>query len=110
VCHETSYCCKYGAALLKKWKFPESFAEIASYHNNLEVADSISNELLVVHFGNLMVKSMGFSLDDTGDAQKQEIDLEDTESARRLGLDASMIDDFKNKVSGFMEELHGLFT
>jgi len=100
---------QFGAALLKKWKFSESFSKIASYHNNLEAADPVSNELLVVHFGNLMVKSMGFSLDDIGNKQRQEIDLENTESARRLGLDVSMIDEFKNKVSGFMEELKGFF-
>lgn len=101
---------KFGAALLKKWKFSESLTRIVSYHNNLETADSISNELWVVHFGNLMAKSMGFSLDYIGEAQQQEIDLQDTESARHLGLDAPMIDKFKNNVSEFMEESHGLFT
>lgn len=100
---------KFGAALLKKWNFPGSFARIVSYHNNLEAADSISNELLVVHLGNLMAKSMGFSLDDI-EAQEQEIALHDTESARRLGLDASMIDEFKVRMSEFMEESRGLFT
>jgi putative nucleotidyltransferase with HDIG domain len=105
----TTHHAKFGAALLKKWNFSETFSMIASYHNNLQAATSISNELLVVHFGNLMVKSMGFALDDMEDARQQEIDLEDTESARRLGLDALMIDEFKNKVSGFMEELKGLF-
>jgi len=101
---------KFGAALLKKWKFPESFIRIVSYHNNLEAADSISNALWVVHFSNLMVKSMGFSLDGIGDAQQKEIDLQDTESARHLGLDASMIEGFKDKLSEFMEESQGLFT
>ncbi len=101
---------KFGSALLKKWKFPEGFARIVSYHNNLEAADSISNELLVVHFGNLMAKSMGFSLDGIEDAQQQEIALQDTESARRLGLNASMIDEFKNTMSEFMEESDGLFA
>ena len=101
---------KFGAALLKKWKFSEDFPKIAAYHDNLEAADSISNDLLVVHFGNLMVKSMGFSMDDPADVEQQEIDLEATESARRLGLDASMIEEFKNKVSEFMKELKGLFA
>ncbi len=101
---------KFGAALLKQWKFSESFTRIISYHNNLEAADSISNELLVVHLGNLMAKSMGFTLDDTEQAQQNEIALQDTESASRLGLDASMIDEFKNKISQYMEESRGLFT
>ncbi len=100
---------KFGAALLKKWKFSENFVRAAAYHNNLEAADSISKDLLVVHFGNLMVKSIGFCMSDQEDIQPGEIDLEDTESARRLGLNAVMIDEFKQKVSGFMNELTGLF-
>ena len=101
---------KFGAALLKKWKFPESFARIVSYHNNLEAADSISNELLVVHLGNLMAKSMGFCVDDAEQAQQQEIALQDTESASRLGLNASMIDEFKSKILESMEESRNLFA
>jgi len=100
---------KFGAALLKKWKFPEDFVRAAAYHNNLKAADSISKDLLIVHFANLMVKSMGFRLKDQADIQQEEIDLEDTESARRLGLNAAMIDEFKQKVSGFMNEITGLF-
>jgi len=100
---------KFGAALLKKWKFSEDFVRAAAYHDNLEAADSISKDLLIVHFGNLMVKSMGFRLSDQADIQPEETDLEDTESARRLGLNAVMIDEFKQKVSGYMNELTGLF-
>jgi len=101
---------KFGAALLKKWNFSEDFAKIAVYHDKLELADSISNDLLVVHFGNLMVKSMGFSSDETEEDRQQEIDLEDTEFVRRMGLDASMIDEYKTRVLGFMKELKGLFA
>jgi putative nucleotidyltransferase with HDIG domain len=101
---------KFGAALLKKWEFPESFSNIASYHNNLEAATSISNELLVVHFANLMAKSMGYSLNDQEETQQPEIDLKDTESARRLGLETPMIDEFKDKVTDFMGELKGVFA
>lgn len=101
---------KFGAALLKKWKFPEDFAKIATYHNNLEASKSISKDLLVVHLANLMVKSMGYSMNDQEDAQETELNLENTESARHLGLDASMIDEFKNKVADFMQEFGGLLA
>jgi len=101
---------KFGAALLKKWKFPEDFAKIAAYHSNLEASKSISKDLLVVHLANLMVKSMGYSLNDQEDIQETDINLENTESARHLGLDASMIDEFKNKVSDFMQEFGGLLA
>ena len=56
-----------------------------------------------------MVKSMGFCMSDQEDIQPEEIDLEDTESARHFGLNAGKIDEFKQKVSGFMNELTGLF-
>lgn len=101
---------KFGAALLKKWKFSENFVRAASYHNNLKAADYLSKDLLMVHFGNLMVKSMGFCMSDQEEIQPEEIDLEDTESARSLGLNAVMIDEFKQKVSGYMNELTGLLT
>jgi len=106
----STYHGQFGAALLKKWKFSEDFAIIAAYHDSLEEADSISNDLMVVHFGNLMAKSMGFSMADMDGDQQEDIDLENAESARHLGLDASMIDELKNKVSGFMTELKGLFV
>jgi len=95
---------KFGAALLKKWKFAEDFSKVAAYHDNLEASKSISKDLLVVHLANLMVKSMGYSMDDQEDGPQNEIDLQETESARHLGLDASMIDEFKNKVTDFMQE------
>jgi len=101
---------KFGAALLKKWKFSDSFSKIASYHDNLAIADSVTNDLAVVNFANQMVKSMGYTTNDLEDAQQQEINLEDTKSARLLGLDESMIDEYKNQVTGFMQELQGLFA
>ena len=55
-----------------------------------------------------MVKSIGFCMSDQEEIQPEEIDLEDTESARRLGLNAVMIDEFKQKVSGYMNEFTGL--
>lgn len=97
-------------ALLKKWKFSETFVKIASYHDNLTIADSITNDLAVVHLANLMVKSMGYTANENEGDLLQEIDLEDTESARQLGLDMSMIEEYKNQVSGFMKELTGLFA
>jgi putative nucleotidyltransferase with HDIG domain len=99
---------KFGAALLKKWRFSEDFAKVAAYHDNLELSKSISKDLLVVHLANLMVKSMGYSMDDPEDGPQNEIDLEEAESARHLGLDATMIDEFQNKVSEFMEEFGNL--
>ncbi|MCD4715389.1 MAG: HDOD domain-containing protein [Desulfobacterales bacterium] len=101
---------KFGAALLKKWKFSEGFVKIAAYHDNSTMADSITKDMAVVHFANLMVKSLGYTTNGSEGDPMQEINLEDTESARFLGLDVSMIDEYKDQVSTFMQDLKGLFA
>ena len=101
---------KFGAALLKKWNFSEGFVKIAAYHDDSTIADSMTNDMAVVHFANLMVKSLGYTTNKNEDDLLQEINLEDTESARFLGLDVSMIDEYKNQVSAFMKDLKGLFA
>lgn len=101
---------KFGAALLKKWEYPESFTKIAAYHDSIETAGTITKDLLVAHLANLMAISMGFSMDDPDENLQAEINLGETESAQNLGLNAEMIDEFKNKVSGFMDELKGVLA
>ena len=95
---------KFGGILLKTWQFSNGYVKIAMYHDNLEEADPISRDLLVVHFANLLVKSMGYDL-----AQQAEIDLQDTESTRLLKLDATMIDEIKDKVKGRIKEMRQYF-
>ena len=96
---------KFGAALLKKWKFSTGYVQIAAYHDNLEEADPISKELLVVHFANLLVKSMGYD-----QTQQAEIDVEDAESTRLLRLNSMMIAQVKDQVKGRMEEMRKIFA
>jgi HD-like signal output (HDOD) protein len=91
---------KIGATLLEKWEFSSVFIQIAMYHDNLVEADPISKELLVVHFANLLVKSMGYD-----QAQQAEVDVEDAESTRFLKLDPKMIAQVKEQVKGRMEAL-----
>ena len=66
---------KFGSALLKRWQFSSGYVQIAMYHENFEGADPIIKNLLVVHFANLLVKSMGYVL-----GQQTEIDVEDAGS------------------------------
>ncbi|MBE9547496.1 MAG: HDOD domain-containing protein, partial [Proteobacteria bacterium] len=54
------YHCEFGAILLKTWEFSDRYVQIAMCHDNLEKANPVSKELLVVHFANLLVKSMGY--------------------------------------------------
>ena len=96
---------KFGAALLKKWNFSSGYVQIAAYHDNLEEADPISKELLVVHFANLLVKSMGYD-----QTQQTEIDVEDAESTCLLRLNSRMIAQVKDQVKGRMEEMRENFA
>ena len=52
----------------------------------------------------------GYTNNENEDEVLQELKLEDTESARFLGLDVSMIDEYKNQVSAFMKDFKGLFA
>lgn len=96
---------KFGSALLKKWEFSSGYVQIAMYHANSEGADSVSKNLLIVHFANLLVKSMGY---DQG--QQAEIDVEAAESTQSLKLDSTMIAQIKDQVKGRMEEMRGILA
>jgi HD-like signal output (HDOD) protein len=96
---------KFGGALLKRWKFPSTFCQVAIHHDHLQNANPISKELLVVNFSNLLVKSMGYCL-----AQQTEIDLEDAESARLLGLNSKRIAEAGDRAKGLMEDMKGYFN
>lgn len=89
-----------GSMLLKKWGFSERYVSISNHHQSLANADTITKELQVVHFSNLLVKSMGF-----GRTDPFEVDLESTESAVLLKMDAEKISSIKSKVSEQMESV-----
>lgn len=96
---------EFGAVLLKTWEFSDRYVQVAMCHDNMEKADPVSKELLVVHFANLLVKSMGY---DQG--EQTEIDLEGAESARLLELNSKMIAEIEDRVKEYMEELKEYFA
>lgn len=100
---------KFGAALLKKWKFSEDYVRIARYHDNLDEADFISGNLLVVHFANMVVKSMGYDLSGKGQAI-DEIKLTETQSFHLLKLDDSTIPMVTERTKNHLEELQTYFS
>jgi HD-like signal output (HDOD) protein/DNA-binding NarL/FixJ family response regulator len=99
------YHSKFGATLLKRWQFSNIYTQIAMYHDNIEESDPISKELLVVHFANLLVKSMGY-----GQRQQSEVDLEGADSAHLLRIDVKVIDEIKDQVKGRMDEMREIFV
>ncbi len=95
----------FGAALLKRWEFPEGFAQVNMYHDNIEDAESISKEVQVIHLGNLLAKSIGYGGRENGD-----IDLEGSASNKLLGMDSKMLDDVKGQVQAYMDGLGDILT
>lgn len=99
---------KFGAALLKKWKFSDEFVRVATYHDHLKDCESISSGLLIVHFANLVVKSMGYNM--SGNAQADsETDLQETQSFRLLKLEMSLVSTVKERTKNHMQELRDYF-
>ncbi|HUU39883.1 MAG TPA: HDOD domain-containing protein [Desulfatiglandales bacterium] len=96
---------KFGAAVLTRWNFPSGYADAAKYHDNLGDADPVSKELLVVHFANLLVKEMGYGLE-----QQPVVDVQNSESAILLRLNSEATGAIKDQVKKCMESLKGYFT
>jgi HD-like signal output (HDOD) protein len=85
---------QFGMILLKRWQFPGSYIQVVLYHDNLKEAEVISTDLLVVHFSNILVKTMGFHVRECF----EETDIEQVDSARLLKLDNEMVTKIKDKV------------
>ena len=85
---------KIGAKVLRKWKFPFHTIHVALNHNRLDSCSSISKELLVVDFANLLAKTMAVK------DQPEQIDvaLEDTKSARLLGITSDTIVEIEDRI------------
>jgi putative nucleotidyltransferase with HDIG domain len=88
----------FGAALFKKWRFPESYINISQYHDKLEEAETITRELLMVNMANLIVKNLGF-----GQTHPLNVVLEQTGSFRLLKLTDTLITDTKKYVKNMMQ-------
>jgi HD-like signal output (HDOD) protein len=105
--------CQFGGKLLEKWRYSESYVLSALYHENVnyEPEDTekkegyIPPELLIVHFSNLLAKSLGYGLNtDNG----QPIDLENIESTTLLKLKKDQISKTRQAVLEEMKAVEAL--
>jgi HD-like signal output (HDOD) protein/FixJ family two-component response regulator len=94
----------FGATLLKRWGFSELYQQIALFHDNIENADPISKELLIVHFANSLAKSIGYHWGEHADAKIEEIP-----STRLLQMGPSIIEQVKENTQLHMQELQSIF-
>jgi putative nucleotidyltransferase with HDIG domain len=93
-----------GADILRKWNFANEYIEIARYHDNMEPKSNPSNELLVVHFANLLAKGM---LD--GQGSHLEAEAREGVSARLLGVTPDIVHQVVDRVDGQMGMLDAFF-
>jgi HD-like signal output (HDOD) protein len=94
----------FGATLLKRWGFSSLHQQIALFHDDLENADPISRELLIVHFANLLAKSIGYSAQ-----QESGVEVEKALSTNLLKLDSEKIAEIGEKVKTHMSNLQSIF-
>lgn len=91
----------FGRALLHRWKLPEQYAYAALYHEHLDTPETPSTELLVIHFANLLVETMGYGLQETAEAELEELL---SIAAKTLGLNAEAITEIKTKAAEQVEK------
>ena len=95
---------KFGASLLKQWKFTEDYIEIAGYHDTMEAVDSISDGCLIIHFSNLVVTSIGYGRPEISGA-----DLLETFSAKKLNINPGIINNTQQQTKRLMDEMSQYF-
>ena len=102
----------FGAKLLEKWKYADSYIACASNHADSDVdkdkerQTKLSKEILIVRFANLTAKGMGYSI---GEKDYSDMAIEDSELAYDLKLNLIGITKLKEKLTGEMRRAMKLF-
>jgi putative nucleotidyltransferase with HDIG domain len=91
---------KVGAMLLARWSFSPLFSSVAMNHQDITAVENPEKELLIVHFANIFVRELAFSL-------KKEIEknILMSESAVLLGLNAEMLEKVAAEVKVHVEKI-----
>ncbi|UCD80873.1 MAG: HDOD domain-containing protein [Desulfobacterales bacterium] len=105
--------CQFGARLLEKWKYSESYINSALYHDDLiqdedsrdENEENITKELLIVNFANILAKSIGYGLNAENGP---DLDLENMASTHLLKLNKNQIDKTQKAVIEEMKTVEEL--
>jgi HD-like signal output (HDOD) protein len=108
----SAYHCVFGAKLLEKWKYADSYIRCAADHE--DPASDIDEkqdqdppkEILIVRFANSVAKAMGYSVQDEDNSEQ---DLVDIASAYQLKLNLIAITKLKEKLTDEMTGAMELF-
>jgi HD-like signal output (HDOD) protein len=88
----------FGAALLRKWEFSETFALVAKFHDCPEKCDQKSRELILISFVNVLVKNMDQRIEEL--AEKPMVE----EFCRTFGLNSRALTEIRNQVRNVLKE------
>ncbi len=108
----STYHCVFGARLLEKWKYADSYVKCASNHEDIgpdkdeDQEETPPQEILIVRFANMAAKSMGYSLEEK---DYSDLDLENIESASHLKLNLIKITKLKERLTEEMKGVLELF-
>jgi putative nucleotidyltransferase with HDIG domain len=108
----TAHHCVFGAKLLEKWKYADSYIRCASNHEDIRrdneegQEETLPKEILIVRFANMAAKSMGYSLEGK---DYSDLDILNIESADQLRLNLIQITKLKEKMTAEMKGVLELF-
>ena len=89
----------FGEAVLGQWNFPEVFGTVARHHDDLDMAPSADQALLVVQLANLIAKSTDFGYNGS-----VVVDAAASQPAVLLGAGLEIIERVKQRLTMVMEE------
>ena len=104
--------CVFGAKLLEKWKYADSYIRCAADHqdpltdNDEELEEEQPMEIRVVRFANSAAKALGYSLEETADPEQ---DLADIAYTHKLKLNLISTTKLKEKLTAEMQGAMELF-
>ena len=104
---------QFGARLLGKWKYADSYVDSALFHEDLNRSQGSESgsdekppaELLIVNFASSMATANGYGLSGSDGSQ---VDLENIESTRLLNLNADVISNINKTVIEEMKAVEDL--
>ncbi len=77
----------FGAAIIKRWGFPDNFARVILQHEGPQFSDDTEKDTLIVNLAKYLAYKLGYGLFDL------EVDLSQLDATRLLNLDPDSFDD-----------------
>ena len=102
----------FGAALLKKWTFPDTFVRLAELHHWSDFPPETEREILVVHLADFLAGTLGYGF--PGVEIRNGMEDEDTDKGiprilKGLGQAPDMLIDMMDEARAVIEGSRGVF-